>query len=309
MQQKYVENYSNDEFNFKHERDEEYYSMDFHCHDFYEVYISVSGGKNFIINDRIYEIRPKDMFLNNNYEIHKTTTEPGIPYERYVLEFKAEFILQYCTKETNLLYFFQRRPQGFLNQLPLSDEQYDQLIWMFNRYEQFKEGVFAAEIMQKLLFVEMLVYVADIIRQYSPEKEERTEEYESVITPLLEYIGKNLDADLSLDNLAKHINLSKHHMCKLFKKCTGTTINKFIVTKRIAKAKELFANGQNATEVYSTVGFNDYCHFIRTFTKVVGTSPAKYAKLASSNMAGDAKRWEKHNTTVLPEEKQETADV
>ena len=65
---------------------------------------------------------------------------------------------------------------------------------------------------------------------------------------MLDYISKNLAGNLCLDQLAAHVNISKDHMCKLFKKCTGTTINKFVVRKRIAKAKELlnqklFANG------------------------------------------------------------------
>lgn len=285
LERQYIEYNSDDEYNFRHEIDETYFSTDFHCHDFYEVYVSVSGGKHFIINDKIYDINPKDMFLCNNYEIHKTTAQEDALYERYVLEFKPEFVLSFCMRDTNLLNFFQKRSEVLLNKFELTVAQYDKLISMFQRYEAVKDGDFAAEVLHKIYFIEMLVFIADIVRSYAPEKESVSYEFENVITPLLEYISNNLAENLSLDHLAQQINLSKHHMCKLFKKCTGTTINKFIVTKRIARAKELFACGHTASEVYETVGFNDYCHFIRTFTRIVGTSPSKYAKQASAHAA------------------------
>ena len=290
MQQNYVEYNSPKDFNFLHIIDQADYSVDFHCHDFYEIYLSVSGGKNFLINDKIYDINPKDLFINNNYEIHKTTTIEGVPYERYVLEFKPEFVLPFCTRDTNLIHYFYKRPSDFSNKISLTDEQYEKLLGMFQQYEKIPEDQYGKDVLQRLYFIEILVFVADLFRNRSSHSAVTSAEYENVITPLLEYISHNLSDNLSLDRLAKEVNISKHHMCKLFKKCTGTTINKFIVTKRIAAAKELFGQEKTATDVCAAVGFNDYCHFIRTFTKIVGISPARYAKQAITHEPSEIKK-------------------
>ena len=48
------------------------------------------------------------------------------------------------------------------------------------------------------------------------------------------------------------------------------------------KAKELLATtGLSIAEVCDRVGFNDYFHFLKTFKRLTGTSPGKYAGGAS----------------------------
>ncbi|MCX7614325.1 MAG: AraC family transcriptional regulator [Clostridiales bacterium] len=276
MEENVVEINSAKEFSFFHIIDESDFLGCFHCHDFYEVYISVSGGKNFIINNKIYDMMPRDLFINNNYEIHKTTTLKGIPYERYVLEFKPEFVLPYCTNNTNLLHYFRVRPENFSHKISLSVEQFEHLLMLFNKYENLNRDVYGKDVLEKIYFIEMLVYISKIFN--NEHKEYNRTEYITVITPMLNYISENLSGDLCLDRLASQVNISKDHMCKLFKKCTGTTINKFIVKQRIARAKELLNQKLSPTEVCAEVGFNDYCHFIRTFREVVGVSPVKYSK-------------------------------
>lgn len=40
--------------------------MDMHIHDCYEIYYSISGGKQFLIDNRFYDIQPGDIFLLTN---------------------------------------------------------------------------------------------------------------------------------------------------------------------------------------------------------------------------------------------------
>lgn len=40
--------------------------MDMHIHDCYEIYYSISGGKQFLIDNRFYDIQPGDIFLSTN---------------------------------------------------------------------------------------------------------------------------------------------------------------------------------------------------------------------------------------------------
>ena len=88
-----------------------------------------------------------------------------------------------------------------------------------------------------------------------------------------------------MDALAREIGMSKFHLCKIFKAKTGTTINKYIVTRRIAEAKQLLLRGIPVTETCYLSGFNDLSHFIRTFHNAVGVSPGKYLSDASAQIA------------------------
>ena len=42
--------------------------MDMHIHNCYEIYYSISGGKQFLIDNCLYDIHPGDIFLSNQFE-------------------------------------------------------------------------------------------------------------------------------------------------------------------------------------------------------------------------------------------------
>ncbi|MCX7614577.1 MAG: AraC family transcriptional regulator [Clostridiales bacterium] len=276
MHENFIESIAKNEISLFHFFDLADFSEDFHCHDSYEIYINISGGKNFFINDKIYDNMPHDLFIHNNYEIHKTTMGGINPYDRYVLEFRPEAVLPYCTKKTNLAHIFTYRPNNFSHRVSLSDEQFDYLMKLIKKCEQ-NDDYFGKDVLNKLRFIEILVYVSEIFQISQKESSNLGEDYKAAISPILEFVSKNLSEDLCLDNIANHVNLNKYYMCRLFKTCTGTTINKFIVRRRIAKAKELLNQGHSLIQVCDETGFNDYCHFIRTFREFVGVSPIKYA--------------------------------
>ena len=59
--------------------------VDFHEHEFYEIFFFLSGDVSYIIDGRTYSLRPGDILLTDNRDIHKPDIRPGKPYERYVL--------------------------------------------------------------------------------------------------------------------------------------------------------------------------------------------------------------------------------
>ena len=61
---------------------------------------------------------------------------------------------------------------------------------------------------------------------------------------------------------------------------TGTTINKYVVARRISVAKRLLAQGCSVHEACEQSGFGDYAHFIRAFGQAVGVSPKQYALIS-----------------------------
>ena len=44
--------------------------MAIHIHDCYEIYYSISGGKQFLIDNRFYDFASGDLFFINQYESH-----------------------------------------------------------------------------------------------------------------------------------------------------------------------------------------------------------------------------------------------
>lgn len=60
-------------------------TMDMHIHDCCEIYYSISGGRQFLIGEKCYEIEPGDVFVINQYESHYLTRIEASAHERIVI--------------------------------------------------------------------------------------------------------------------------------------------------------------------------------------------------------------------------------
>jgi YesN/AraC family two-component response regulator len=97
------------------------------------------------------------------------------------------------------------------------------------------------------------------------------------VEDVLNYVNCNLSEDLSLDHLTSKFYMSKTYLNNMIKAHTGYTINQYIIKIRVETAKKLLRKGIPVCQIYEKIGFNNYSHFIRTFTKIVGISPKQYA--------------------------------
>ena len=96
-------------------------AMDMHIHDCYELYYSISGGRQFLIDNRFYAIAPGDVFLINQYESHKLTQIDNSVHERIVLSIHPDYVKQISTPNTNLDYCFSNRAEGFQHKVSLDN--------------------------------------------------------------------------------------------------------------------------------------------------------------------------------------------
>jgi AraC-like DNA-binding protein len=91
------------------------------------------------------------------------------------------------------------------------------------------------------------------------------------------FIGEHQAESISLDQIAKTLNVSTFYFCKLFKKATGLTFTDYFARTRIERAKNLLLNPNvRISEVAYDCGFLSLTHFNRIFKRVVGKSPTRY---------------------------------
>ena len=98
---------------------------------------------------------------------------------------------------------------------------------------------------------------------------------------ILSYINQNIAHDLTIEALSSQFFISSAYLCRIFKATTGMTINKYVIAKRIALAKEYLSHGCSVSETCEKCGFHDYSNFSKAFSKTVGIPPGKYAQFNS----------------------------
>jgi AraC family transcriptional regulator len=94
-------------------------------------------------------------------------------------------------------------------------------------------------------------------------------------------IDAGLAEDLSLDDLAGAVGLSRCHFARSFKQATGTSPHQFLTLRRIEKAKALLESRNLPLAMIALdVGFSSQSRFCESFRRITGITPRQYQKLA-----------------------------
>lgn len=115
---------------------------------------------------------------------------------------------------------------------------------------------------------------SDIVRQRSQSK---AIEYSS---EMISYIQNHYHEDISLEEVATHLNLSTGYFSTIFKKETGENFKSYLNKYRVKMAIEILAEnpGIKIKDISLKVGYFNVNSFIRMFKKYEGVSPGEYGK-------------------------------
>jgi AraC family transcriptional regulator len=94
---------------------------------------------------------------------------------------------------------------------------------------------------------------------------------------VLDYIGDNLETNISLPDLATIAGMSPHYFCELFKHSVGRSPHNYVMVQRIERAKQLLRDPKRSIiEAGLGAGFQNPSHFARMFRKLEGASPSRF---------------------------------
>jgi len=100
---------------------------------------------------------------------------------------------------------------------------------------------------------------------------------------VLDLLEDQLADDLSLNDLAAAAGLSSVYLVRAFKQATGSTPHRYLVERRIERAKELLeATDMSIAEVALACGFASQSHLSTWFQRIVGTTPGRFRSERSS---------------------------
>lgn len=254
--------------------------VEYHNHDFYEIYFFISGRVTYIIEGKSYLLKPGDILLINNRELHKPVIETGTAYERIVIWVNPNFISKQSTDGANLSMCFEFTSKSKYNLLRPNSEISYAIAHIVSKLEKVCMNIsFGSSILKNIYLVELIVFLNKAYLDTHDEEIENDIIFNEKIDSIIRYINENLHNDLSLELLSDRFYLSKYHLLREFKKNVGYTIHGYIQRKRLIMAKILLRGNVPVTEVCLRCGFRDYSNFIRSFKKAFGLSPRKYSRM------------------------------
>jgi len=87
-------------------------------------------------------------------------------------------------------------------------------------------------------------------------------------------INDTVSQKISLNDIAKRVNLSPSRFAHVFKESTSLPFRQFVLWQRLQRAAFMFGQELSLTEIAHSVGFSDSSHLSRTFRSMFGTSPS-----------------------------------
>ena len=93
----------------------------------------------------------------------------------------------------------------------------------------------------------------------------------------IKYIQFNYSHDISVDDIAKAVGVSRSHLYRVFMSNVGQSPIDYLTHYRISEACSLLKNSTlSIAEIAVSVGFFDQSYFSRVFKKVKKVPPSKY---------------------------------
>ncbi len=107
-----------------------------------------------------------------------------------------------------------------------------------------------------------------------------------LVRQALRYIADNLDRPLPVDELARHVHLSRRQLTRLFAAEVGTPPAGYVERARLDRAAALLHDARTPIkQIAAAVGYPDVTQFTRAFTRRMGTPPGRYRSQIAKSTA------------------------
>ncbi|HAT1660684.1 TPA: AraC family transcriptional regulator [Legionella pneumophila] len=102
--------------------------------------------------------------------------------------------------------------------------------------------------------------------------------YQQKLENMIDFIGKHLDEELSLESLSEIFCISKFHFHRLFTAFTGLSLQQYIKWLRLKRAAHqlVVEKDQSVINIAINAGFESHEAFSRAFKKACGFSPSQF---------------------------------
>jgi len=105
------------------------------------------------------------------------------------------------------------------------------------------------------------------------------EKIKSAVIELVHYTDEQIKINLS-DYLSEKLNYDYTYLANLFSEVKGITIEKFYLTHKIEKVKELIVYDElNLSEIAYKMHYSSVAHLSNQFKKITGLTPSHFKEL------------------------------
>lgn len=238
-----------------------------HHHDSYEIYYTISGEREYFIENSFFKASVGDFVLIPKNMLHRTA---GKGADRILIYFEDSFIEQYFSKEMISYLLSDFRPKIFRPSEAVREKSRVLLSTLLSAYKSQADSALLASYLFQILFLLST-------EENSVKKDESSDQR---INQILCYINENFNKIETIDEIADHFYISKYHLCRSFSKNMGIPLISYLNTVKVRAACDMLQRKTyTITEIALQSGFNSSAYFCKVFKQETGFSPREYKSL------------------------------
>lgn len=231
-------------------------------HPFYEILFFIKGDAEFVSENERMRVSENTLFLIPAETFHRFDIRDQGSYERCVFNFSPPEDLADTVSE-------------ILTEIRVMGECNREISGIFSRLKRISDDAFSdaeRKTMMKALFYQLIMELRLSTESFTSLKMRSAE---SVVARAIAYIEGHYREKLTIDGIAKALNVSKSLLSYYFKCELNVSVYRYVTEKRLAYAHRLIQSGTPMTEVSRLCGYGDYSVFYRAYTKMFGKKNTK----------------------------------
>ena len=227
-------------------------------HDYIEIIYFLDGEGSAFLEDRQYSILPETLIAVGPQTIHSITGKTEMPY--YIIFIHQSFFLQNGIDPEAL-----KLPEYTVNDQKLEDIFAE--LYEASRSDSFRQAKINSACLK------LILHLCDNCSKVAEVGEKRPSRAFVRAKEIITFLKMNFDQPLTLDIIAKEMNINKYQLTREFKQSTNVSIFEFLNSHRCNEAKKLLKSGLSVSETAAACGFENLSYFSRTYKKYIGVMP------------------------------------
>ncbi|NMA66897.1 MAG: AraC family transcriptional regulator [Clostridiaceae bacterium] len=259
--------------------------LDYHWHDEIEFLYLSKGKAIFQIDSTPVELRENEAILINRGEVHSGYSLDNSYCVYYSIVFSLELLYNSFQDICYSRYFSplargeKKLPQKITEKQNWEREILSQIKSIISNFTTKPEG-YEMDIKASILKIFSLLSANNAMislhKKQNGVKQVQTERLKRA----LNYIKENYREKICIDDIAKEVNLTRYHFCRIFKSLTGQTPVEYINYFRINQALRLLEDeNRKIMDIAFDLGFNNLSYFVKKFKEYKNCTPSEYRKM------------------------------
>ncbi|RWN35197.1 MAG: AraC family transcriptional regulator [Mesorhizobium sp.] len=243
-------------------------AFDLHRHDTYAIGVTLHGVQTFRYLGAARHSLPGQIIVLHPDELHDggAGTEDGLRYRMLYLE---PSLMLDCLGGVSL---------PFVRDGVVADAAFcATLLSALGPLEQELDELFVDDFLTQLM--------QSLIRHGGQSAKPMTRTAWRAAALARDYLTENLNRPVRSGELEAVTGLDRYALSRHFRAAFSTSPHRFLVMRRLQRARRMIAAGEPLAQIAVEAGFSDQSHFIRQFKKAFGMTPGRWSSLIQGSAA------------------------